>query len=227
MNNQSITRNVGGLTVKERVPNGPGPHPLVLMLHGWTGDEYSMWVFAPRLPQNCWLAAPRAPYPSPLGGYSWRDESHITVQANISARRWTMISDYLPAAQLLLDLLQPENFPGADLSQVSLVGFSQGGAMSYALALTHPERVKLVAGLSTFLPEGADPLVLRVPLLDKPVFVAHGTQDNLVPIEKARRSVEQLEEAGANVAYCENDVGHKLGADCFSALEDFFLKHHP
>jgi hypothetical protein len=58
-------------------------------------------------------------------------------------------------------------------------------------------------------------LVLRVPAISR--YLAHGTQDKLVPVDVARRSVEQLEQAGANVAYCENDVGHKLGADCFCA----------
>lgn len=227
MNDQIRSRQIGALLVKERVPVGPGPHPFIFLLHGWTGDENSMWVFASRLPDTGWLAAPRAPYPSPLGGFSWRDESQITVQANVSARRWTTITDYQPAVEMLIGLLTPENFPGADLDQVSLVGFSQGGAMGYALALMHPERVRLVAGLSTFLPGGIEPFVLRVPLLDKPVFIAHGTQDNLVPIDKARRSVEQLEQAGASVTYCENEVGHKLGADCFCALEDFFLKNNP
>lgn len=99
--------------------------------------------------------------------------------------------------------------------------------MCYTLALMYPERVRLIVGLSTFMPDGADSLVLRVPLTDKPVFVAHGTRDQLVPVEMARRSVDLLEQAGANVAYCENDVGHKLGADCFYSLENFFIKNNP
>jgi phospholipase/carboxylesterase len=226
MNNETSIRQVGSFIIKERIPDGPGPHPFVLMLHGWTGNENSMGIFASRLPENCWLAAPRAPYNSPLGGFSWRDESKNKVQSNISERRWSLLNDYLPSVQMLLDLLKDEYFPGAELGQVSLVGFSQGGAVCYAFALVHPGRVKSIAGLSTFMPDGAESLILRTPLLDKPVFVAHGTQDQLVPIEKARQSVALLEQAGASVSYCENDVGHKLGAECFSALEDFFIRNH-
>jgi phospholipase/carboxylesterase len=224
-NNETRTRQIGSWTIKERVPVGSGPHPFLLMLHGWTGDENSMWVFTTRLPQHYWIASPRAPHRSSLSGYSWRDETSNSIEANSSSRRWAKMNEYQPSAQMLVDLLRPNNFPEADLSQISLIGFSQGGAMCYTLALMYPEKVKLIAGLSTFMPSGAEPLVVRVPLLDKPVFVAHGIKDRMVPIDMARHSVELLEQAGANVAYCENDVGHKLGTECFSALEDFFLKY--
>ncbi len=39
-------------TVRVRKPEGEGPHPVMLLLHGWMGDENAMWVFASRLPKN-------------------------------------------------------------------------------------------------------------------------------------------------------------------------------
>ena len=55
-------------------------------------------------------------------------------------------------------------------------------------------------------------------------FVAHGTRDELVPVEKARHSVQLLEQGGTQVAYCEDEVGHKLSVDCFSALASFMQR---
>ena len=72
------------------------------------------------------------------------------------------------------------------------------------------------------MPEGADRFISRQPLQGKRVFVAHGNQDELVPVERARRSVELLKQAGARVTYCEHQVGHKLGAACFRSLQTFF-----
>ena len=46
---------------------------LLLLLHGWTGDENSMWVFARNFPRAAWMLAPRAPFLAPSGGYSWRE----------------------------------------------------------------------------------------------------------------------------------------------------------
>ena len=53
-------------------------------------------------------------------------------------------------------------------------------------------------------------------------FVSHGTLDQTVPVAQARQAVQILEDAGANVVYCEAEVGHKLGAACFRALGNFY-----
>lgn len=207
------TRQIGEWIVKQRKPAGEGPFPVIGMLHGWTGDEDSMWVFASRLPNNAFLIAPRGLYPSPLGGYAWH-----TQRSSL----WPQIDDFAPAVAALLELFTPEHFPGGDFSQLRLVGFSQGAAMTFALGFQHPARVQALAGLSGFLPEGCAELAVGQPLLDKPVFLAHGTQDELVPVEKARLAVTILERAGATVNYCEHDVGHKLNAACFRSMEIFF-----
>jgi phospholipase/carboxylesterase len=95
-----------------------------------------------------------------------------------------------------------------------LVGFSQGAALAYTLTVLYPDSVHRLAALSGFLPAGAETLLLARPVVGKPVFVAHGRQDNLVPVEQARRSVALLKEAGAQITYCETEVGHKVSAEC-------------
>jgi phospholipase/carboxylesterase len=192
-----------------------GPHRVLVMLHGWTGDENSMWVFTSRLPANYMLIAPRALYPSPFGGYSW-----VTAQDQPAPG----IEDFRPAIRELNDLLTPDRFPEGDFNQICLMGFSQGTALVYAYGFLQPERVASLAGLSGFLPTGAEHLTKTRPLEGKRVFVAHGTLDELVPVERARQAVDILEQAGAKVNYCVDEVGHKLSAGCFRGLEEFFRK---
>jgi phospholipase/carboxylesterase len=102
------------------------------------------------------------------------------------------------------------------------MGFSQGAALSNVVACLHPDRVRKAAILAGFMPSGMEEIVAAKPLSGKPVFVTHGTQDNLVPIDRARASMSLLEQAGAHVTYCEAEVGHKVSADCLRALELFF-----
>ena len=45
--------------VRYRGPQGTGYHAVILLLHGWTGDENSMWIFASRLPDQAILISPR------------------------------------------------------------------------------------------------------------------------------------------------------------------------
>jgi predicted esterase len=64
-------------------------------------------------------------------------------------------------------------------------------------------------------------LVAKRPLDGKPFFVAHGTLDEMVPVERARQSIAVLEQAGAQVTYCEAEVAHRVSADCLRALKSF------
>lgn len=204
---------VNGWTLRTRTPDGEGPFPTILLLHGWTGDEDSMWVFTQRLPAKNFLLAPRAPYPAPSGGYSW---------SSPKIKAWPRVDDFRPAIQALDDLLNERFLPQVDFSRLSLVGFSQGAALAFAFALLHPERIMALAGLSGFMPDGAGDLTVGQPLLDLPVFMAHGTQDDLVQISQARQAQRILQQAGAYVSFCEDEVGHKLSASCYRNLEIFF-----
>ena len=196
-----------------RVPEGTPPFPVVLLLHGFTGDETSMWVFAPRLPVKALLIALRGIFPTPLGGYSW---------VNQKIHKYPSLREFDTAIHSLDSLLKPINFPDGDLSNIRMVGFSQGAAFMFGYALRYPERISALAGLSGFVPEDSGSVIHTRPLAGKKVFLAHGTRDELVPIERARASATQLDEAGAEVSYCEYEMGHKLGAACFKSMGEWF-----
>ena len=213
MENNLQAIQVGEFVLRQRVPQGEGPHPVLLLLHGLTGDENVMWVFTNRLDERYLILAPRGLHPAPSGGYSWHPNSK---------EGFATIADLQPAVNALVELLRSENFPQADFSRLRAIGFSQGAALTYALGLLHPHLLGAFAGLSGFLPEGAEAVIDSRPLEGKTAFVAHGTQDETVPVEHARRAVGLLEEAGAQVTYCEEDVGHKLSAPCFRGMESFF-----
>ena len=192
------------------------PSRLLVLLHGWTGDENSMWVFARKLPAQVAVLAPRGPYNAPDGGYTW---------CEIRPGTWGLpvMDDLRPSAEALIGFVDDwSQATGVSANQIDLIGFSQGAALSYTLALLHPERIRALAALSGFMPDGAADLIARRPLAEKSVFVAHGKQDKTIPVEQARRSVALLEGSGAQVTYCESDGGHKVSADCFTGLTDMF-----
>jgi len=186
------------------------------MLHGWTGDENSTWVFARNFPTDLWILAPRGLHPAPQGGFSWRPHRDGTFGR-------PSLDDLRDSAEALIKLIDAYAARGQiDARQFDVMGFSQGAALSNVIACLHPERVRKAAILAGFMPSGMEEIVAKKPLTGKPVFVTHGTQDNLVPIDRARASMSLLEQAGAHVTYCEAEVGHKVSADCLRALEFFF-----
>jgi len=94
-----------------------------------------------------------------------------------------------------------------------LAGFSQGGAIVLQTALRHPERLAGVMALSTYLPlAGMLSKERSEPNKDLPIFMAHGQFDDIIPIERARRSREMLEKLGYPVTWKEYPMPHSVCA---------------
>ena len=90
------TEQVGDLVVRIRVPNQEGFYPVLLLLHGWTGNENSMWVFESRFPNNAVIVALRGIYPSPFGGYGWQKNT---------GERWPNLNDFQTAINLIMNFI--------------------------------------------------------------------------------------------------------------------------
>lgn len=195
------------------------PARFMLLLHGWTGDENSMWIFTRKFPDDLWMAAPRGPHSSEQGGYSWRELQSVQDDD------WGLptLSDLKPAADSLVRLVDDLSASiGVDAKTFDVAGFSQGGALTNVLTLLYPRRIRKAAVLAGFMPDGTEDLIKRRVLDGKDLYVAHGERDDLVPFERAQQAVELLERAGAQVTFCDADVGHKLSADCLKGLETYF-----
>jgi len=203
-----------GLIHRVRVPPANGPHPTVVMLHGRSGTEEVMWVFARALPAQ-WLAvAPRAIMDDPDGGYAWhprkRDE-------------WPALPLFTTAAQAVFQFIQSLSaLYQADLNQLYFMGFSQGAATALAVALTHPGVCKGIAGLVGFMPTASDAALATDALRGLPIFFAAGTRDETIPLEVSRRSAEALRSGGAQLDYREYEAGHKLNSEGMRDLKTWF-----
>jgi phospholipase/carboxylesterase len=201
------------LRIRESANSAP---QLMLLIHGFTGDENSMWVFARDLPAHYWIVAPRAPYAGKPGGYSWRppqfdnmDGLSLDLLRSSAEALIRLVDEYSASAKI-------------DARVFDVMGFSQGGAMASLLAFLYPQRIRRVGILAGFVPGGLEELVSQRPLEGKPFFVAHGTKDEMVPIDRARASIEVLEQAGAKVTFCEDEVGHKVSVTCLRSMKNFF-----
>jgi phospholipase/carboxylesterase len=201
-------------TLRVRESTHPSPR-LLLLIHGHTGDENSMWVFARNLPAQYWIVAPRAPYPAESGGYSWRlpqagnlDQLTLDMLASIAESLIRLVDEYSASV-------------GLEADAFDIMGFSQGAAMASVLAFRYPHRIRKAGLLAGFVPSGLEELTTPRPLEGKPFFIAHGTKDETITIDRARASIALLEQAGAHATYCEDEVGHKVSVNCLNALRKF------
>lgn len=212
-----LQKAMGGWTLKVKEPLERDT-PTLLLIHGWTGDENSMWVFASQLEKDFMIVAPRAPFishHSEYEGYSWINREQLTG--------WPTKDDFLAGVQALSELIDQltVHYPTADFGRMNLVGFSEGAALAASFTFQSPASVNRLAMLAGFLPEGLEIDTATQPLEGIRAFVGHGTQDERVPVALARNAVIQLRLAGAHVSACESPVGHKLGANCLRELRQF------
>jgi phospholipase/carboxylesterase len=189
---------------------------ILLLLHGWTGDENSMSIFTRNLPLDYWILSPRAPYPATPSGYSWRVRTAV--------QDWPSVESFLPSSQALMEMIdQWAEEMHLDPSPIDIAGFSQGAAMTFTLGLLYPGRIGKMGILAGFAPLGVEATLQPEIFRDKTFFVAHGTLDQTVPVEMVERTLQLLKDAGAQVIYSESQVGHKLSSEGLKAFEHYLL----
>lgn len=197
-------------------PNTPDPHPTIVMIHGHLGNEEVMWIFSQALPEDWLVVAPRAIVDDGNGRYSWHPRQQD---------EWPSLKEFDTAVDTLLEFLDalPDLY-NADPHQIYLMGFSQGAAASFALAIREPERVQGIASLVGFMPLGVEEAIETARLADLPVFMAVGKEDERIPLEVARACGKAVRAAGAYLEYREYDTGHKLNGDGMRKLKSWWAE---
>ena len=188
---------------------------VLLLIHGYTGDENSMWLFGREAPTNTLIISPRAFYTSSLGGYSWIDEK----EPQDSRQTFSQYVDAATSLKTTLDHFFSQN--NIRNPQIAIAGFSQGAAMAYTLSILHTQWVNKVAALAGFIPEGCEAHIKPELMRNIEYYIAHGEKDRIVTIDKAIAAYTVLNASGARVKYCTDQSEHKLGASCFRGLGAF------
>lgn len=163
----------------------------LIWLHGLGADANDFVPVAKMLPdtvqKNIRFIFPNAPMqPITINqGYvmqAWYDIKDMQLLADIDNE------GILKSVSAILSMIN--TILETDPSQKILIaGFSQGGVIALAAALTHESIVGALA-LSTYLPLLPDTLVAHCP----PIFIGHGTGDTIVPFTCAAQTAHCLNE---------------------------------
>jgi phospholipase/carboxylesterase len=112
-----------------------------------------------------------------------------------------------------------------DPGRLFLFGFSMGTVMSYALALTQPSIFRGVVANSGYVPEGTHLQLRWSELSAIEFFVAHGTQDPVIPITFGRRANQLLTEARARFTYKEYLMAHQISEESLADAASWLQQH--
>jgi phospholipase/carboxylesterase len=195
--------------------------PVLFLLHGYGSHEEDLFSFANYLPEEYLIISLRAPLNLSFGGYAW-----YSIHFNEQQDKWSDDDEAKKAQEIILYNIDYhlEQFKLKG-QKVSLLGFSQGAILSWAVGLSHPEKIDKIIALSGYLNE--DIFVYAKEGIDQlRIFSSHGTQDPTLPIEWARKGIGLLDKKEISLAYKEYPQGHGINQDNFNDLLSW-LKANP
>lgn len=189
---------------------------LVYLIHGRAGTFDVMWTFRSSIQGEANIIAPEAPHfenliPRLGRGASWWMNEHEGSLTEKSERASELLFRFMQSAETAYGLTPRKRLA---------FGFSQGAALLSHLIQKNPEFFTGVALLSGFVIEAGDPQTGNKPA----VFVAHGTEDDVITLAENRRGVEHLRDLGYAVEYHTEAVGHKVGSASIKALRSWYQK---
>lgn len=187
-------------------------NPLLLLLHGYGSNEEDLFSFASELPEEYYVISARAPYDMGFGSYAW-----YAINFDADENKFSDIPQAQQSRDLIANFINElvANYP-IDSSNVTLIGFSQGTILSYAVALSYPEKIQRVVAMSGYLnTEMVKPNFETNNFSNLKIFASHGTVDQVVPVDWARKAAPALTQLGIEIVYKEYPVGHGVAPQNF------------
>ncbi len=197
-------------------------HAAIIWLHGLGADGHDFEPIVPylKLPPELGVrfVFPHAPV------------RPVTINAGMTMRAWYDLSSadlargeddpgIRDSERQVRELLAREIERGIPSSRIVLAGFSQGGAMALHTGLRYEDPLAGILALSCYLPLASTLLVERQQANARTsIFMAHGSLDNVVPIQLGNASYRQLEALGYDVAWHEYRIAHEVNMDEIASI---------
>ena len=184
--------------------------PAIFLLHGYGSNMDDLFSFAPYFPTSHNIIAFQAPLSLGFGSYAWYPigiDNKGEVTSDLDAA-----SSAVDRIIKNIDLLSERYC--FDLEDLSILGFSQGAILSWALGFYKSNKIRRIMPISGLLHESVN-------TKNKPTFIAyasHGLEDNVIPIEKARESILPISNNNPGIHYKEFKNGHTISQENFSEL---------
>jgi phospholipase/carboxylesterase len=201
-----------------REPTSPSDHaPLIVLMHGRGTNRFDLMALADHMPAQARVVFPEAPFSAAAWGYGggsawYRFLGRNRPDADSFSRSLDEVAELI----------------GHFNAQCVVVGgFSQGGTVSIAYALTHPGAVAGVLNFSGFLADHARVTASPANVAAAKFFWGHGRQDPSIPFDLAVEGRTELTRAGADLTSRDYGIGHWIDphelADAVQWLETSVL----
>ena len=194
-------------------------NPAVLfMFHGYGSNKEDLFSFASELPSKFCIISVEAPNELQPYGYAW-----YAIHFDAIDGKWSDDNQAIASRDLIANFITEAcNEYQLDPTNVTLLGCSQGSVLSYAVALSYPEKVKNVIALSGYINQGIlKPEFQSNDFSNLAVYASHGSVDQVIPVEWARKTPDFLDQFKIKHVYEEFPVGHGVAPQNFFSFKNW------
>jgi phospholipase/carboxylesterase len=201
------------------------PSASVIWLHGLGADGNDF------VPVVKMLNLPHVRFILPHAAYK-----KVSANNGYEMRAWYDIFGFTPGSSedeagvresqtYIESLISKEIARGISASRIVIAGFSQGGAIALQTALRHDQTLAGVLALSTYLPLKASLAKEKSKKNQNiPIFMAHGTFDNVISLETCRISFEVLQAQHYTLHWHEYPMAHSVNPQEIDDIRTFLLQ---
>ncbi|MDJ0752805.1 MAG: alpha/beta fold hydrolase [Ardenticatenaceae bacterium] len=204
------------------VPDHPAESALLIVgLHGLGSTERQLKTLIPlALDRPFIYLSLQAFHPHPTGGYSWFpiefSASGFEVERKVLAESLDRLARFIQEMAGQYHVKE---------SNVVLVGYSQGAAMTHAYLLRHPDSIAAAVALTGTLVEEAKLLAAPLTKLrDKPLFIGYGTKDPLIQTADMENARDFYADFGVDITYREYPIPHVVSLEEVEDVGDWLQR---
>ena len=197
-------------------------NPVLLLLHGYGSNEEDLFSFASELPENYYIISARAPYTLQYGSFAW-----YAINFDADENKFSDLEQAKSSRDIIASFIDEiaVKYP-VNKNDLTLIGFSQGCILGYAVALSYPEKVKkavLMGGY--FNTEIAKDNFENNNFSKLKIFASHGTVDQVVPVDWARKAKPLLDNLKIENDYREYLIGHGISPQNFHDFKNWLINN--
>jgi phospholipase/carboxylesterase len=187
-------------------------NPVLILLHGYGSNEEDLFSFASELPDHYFIISVRAPFDMGNGSYAW-----YAINFDADENKFSDIPQAQQSRDLIANFIDEilAKYP-IDAKDVTLIGFSQGCILSYAVAVSYPQKTqRFVAMSGYFNSKIAIDGFEKNNFENTKIFSSHGSVDQVVPVAWGRKAQPELSQLGIDIIYKEYPIGHGVSPQNF------------
>ncbi|MBL4773564.1 MAG: dienelactone hydrolase family protein [Alcanivoracaceae bacterium] len=213
---------------KINTQTGDDPKIVIIWMHGLGADGHDFESVVPQFEISDFpikFVFPHAP------------KIPVTINAGMVMRAWYDIKvmdigkhadkqGVIESEKLVHELIDEQIALGFKHDQIVLAGFSQGGAMSLQVSTRLNKKIGGIIALSSYLPIPEQLLTeINTTNLKTPIFMAHGTQDPVVPFALGQTSRDALIKAGYVIDWHQYPIEHGVSVDEIMDIRQWIIKN--